>query len=282
MTTAFVMTLYAATGRVQAPPAFQEVMRRVHEYVVLYEDHELSTVLSEERYEQRVVDASGCTTQQRTLLSDFLMFQLPPDEDWFALRDVYELDGEPVSDRTVRLQELFTGPAEGIVNRAMAISKESARFNIGDVYRTINVPTFPLRFLRPASRSRFEYSKAGEERVDDKPTWVIAYRETGRPTFVATPERRDVPATGRFWVAPDTGVVLRSEMVTGGTRDVPARAVITVLYREDPSLGFRVPVEMNERYDRPRDKRASVITGVATYSRFRPFNWRSLLPPRNF
>ena len=84
--------------------------------------------------------------------------------------------------------------------------------------------------------------------------WVVEYRETKGPTFVATPERRDLPAHGRFWVEPDTGVVLRSEMVVGGTRRMPARVTITVTYRHEPAIGFLVPIEMLERYDNPRHK----------------------------
>ena len=186
-----------------------------------------------------------------------MLFQLPPSEDWFALRDVYEVDGVPVGDRAARLTELFTRPRELQADRAMEIMKENGRFNLAPdlYYRTVNVPTFALRFLRPASRSRIVFNKIGEERVENTLAWVLEYRETKGPTFVATPERRDLPAHGRFWVEPDTGVVLRSEMVVGGTRRMPARVTITVTYRHEPALGFRVPIEMLERYDNPRHTR---------------------------
>ena len=39
-----------------------------------------------------MLDSLGKIKQERTLLSDYLMVQLP-DEDWVALRDVYEVDG---------------------------------------------------------------------------------------------------------------------------------------------------------------------------------------------
>jgi hypothetical protein len=79
-------------------------------------------------------------------------FQLPPQEDWFALRDVNEMDGATVGDGLVLFKQLFSGPRETVTERGMAIAAENARFNLGDVYRTINVPTFALRFLRPQSR----------------------------------------------------------------------------------------------------------------------------------
>ena len=130
--------------------------------------------------------------------------------------------------------------------------------------------------LRPASRKRIAFSKAGEERVDDTSTWVVAFRETKGPSFTTTPDGTDVLAHGHFWVEPDTGVVLRSELILGGTRRLPPRATITVTYRLEPSLGFRLPIEMRERYDNPRRARAETVIALATYSDFRPFDWRKL------
>jgi hypothetical protein len=260
-------------------PTFAQVLRRAHEYVVIYEDHELSTVLAEEHYHQEVFDARGRRTRERTLRSDFLIFQLPPEEDWFALRDVYEVDGEVVGQRLERAKRLFSTTGE-VGARAMEMAEESARFNIGTVIRTINVPTFPLRFLRPASRARFVFDAGGMEEVGGVATWIVSYRETKSPTFTATPEGRNVPARGRFWVEPQTGAIVRSELIMGGTRRVPTRATITVTYRRDERLDFWVPVEMRERYDNPRAEKAEVVTGTASYSSLRPFDWRKLAPPK--
>jgi hypothetical protein len=258
---------------------FAEVMRKAHEYVSVYEDHELSTVIARERYHQQWLASDATIKGERTMLADYALLQLP-DEDWVALRDVYEIDGIAVADRTARLKALFAGPREQLGERAMAMAKESADFNLGKIYyRTVNLPTFTLRALRPANRKRIEFDKAGEELVGDTRTWVVAFREAKGPTFSATPGGRDIPSHGRFWVEPDTGVVLRSEMILGGTRRVSGRATITVTYRLEPSLGFRVPIEMRERYDNPRRKRDDVVIAVATYSDFRRFDWRKMVLP---
>ena len=268
--------LYAAGVTGAQTVTFAEVMRRAHEYVTIYEDDKLSSIIARERYEQQVLDRDGKTKQQRTLLSDYLLVQLP-DEDWVALRDVYEVDGTTVADRGARLKALVAGPSEQLSGRVAKMAEESAQFNVGDLYyRTLNLPTFALRILRPASRKRMAFEKAGEEQVGDISAWVVAFRETKGPTFTARPDGADVPAHGRFWVDPDTGAVLRSEMIIGGTRRVSARATITVSYAPDPSLGFRVPVEMRERYDNPRRTKDDVVVALATYSDFRPFNWRML------
>ncbi len=273
-----IAALLVTVGAAQSD-TFADVMRRAHEYVVVYEDHELSSVMASEHYYQQRLDRFGRSQMDRVLRSDYLIVQLPPQEDWFALRDVYEVDGMPVSDRADRFRQLFAGPRATVTDRAMAMAAENARFNLGDIYRTINVPTFALRLLRPISRGRIRYQKAGEEQIEGTHTWVVSYEETRGPTFSGTRTGRDLPAHGRFWIEPDTGVVVRSEMILGGTRRLRDRATSTVTYGVEPSLGFRVPVEMRERYDRPDRKNADVIVAVATYSGFRRFDLRTLTKP---
>ena len=165
---------------------------------------------------------------------------------------------------------------------AMEIMKESARFNLAPdlYYRTVNVPTFALRFLRPSSRSRMKFAKGGEEQVESTRSWIVEYQEVKGPTYVSTPDRHDLRAQGRFWIDPDTGAVMRSEMMVGGTRRTSGRVTITVTYRHEPALGFRVPIEMLERYENPRHLEDDVVLARATYSEFRPFNWQTLVPPR--
>ena len=272
--------LSAASMRSRAASGtLAEVMRRVHAYVVQYEDHELSTIMARERYHQQWLDDRARVKEQRTLLSDYLLLQLP-DEDWVAVRDVYEVDGTAVAERAARFKRLFTGPREQLGERVMTLATEDARFNLGELYyRTVNLPTFALRMLRPASRKRVAFDKAGEEQVEGTTTWVVAFRETKGPTFTGEPDGTDIPARGRFWVEPDTGVILRSEMILGGSRRLSARATITVTYRLEPSLGFRVPIEMQERYDNPRRKRDDVVITQAMYSDFRRFDWRTQVLP---
>jgi hypothetical protein len=259
-------------------PAFADVMRRAHGYVVVYEDTELSSVIAHERYKQERLDSKAKRKGERTLQSDYLLFQVPPDEDWLALRDVYEVDGQAVAQRGERLKELFKGDTTLPASSVMEIVNDSARFNMASelYYRTVNVPTFALRFLRPSSRERVTFSKAGEEQIAGTKTWVIAYRETRGPTFSATPEGRDLPAQGRFWIEPESGAVIRSEMILGGSRRLAARVNITVTYGVEPTLAFRVPVEMRERYDNPRREKDDVVVTEATYSNFRPFDRRKL------
>jgi len=81
--------------------------------------------------------------------------------------------------------------------------------------------------------------------------------------LIHTPDA--APATGRFWIDPAAGRVLRTElqMMTG-----PTTAVITVDYEEQPDLKLWLPVRMSERYSAFR---RPVITGSATYQKFRRY-----------
>ena len=131
---------------------------------------------------------------ETVLVSDFLLVQVP-GEGWLPFRDVFERDGKQVRDRQERLSTLFlNGSSRSAFDQARAIMDESARYNIGNVSRNINVPTLPLPFLTALHRQRFAF-KAGK-RDDDDPGAVIEFKETGRPTFITTTGNRDLPVTG--------------------------------------------------------------------------------------
>lgn len=96
-----------------------------------------------------MVAAVSIAAQQATLVSDFLMIRWPGEAAWFGFRDVAMVDGKPVRDRDERLVKLFTENSRNVFERADLIAAESARHNIGDVFRNINVPTQALDFLHP-------------------------------------------------------------------------------------------------------------------------------------
>src|SRR5262245_63152944 len=102
-------------------------MRRVHTYVSVYEDHELSTVIASEHYQQQWLDQDANLKAERTMLSDYLLLQLP-NEDWVALRDVYVVDGTAVADRQARLETVLSGPREELGERGQQLKKERGGF----------------------------------------------------------------------------------------------------------------------------------------------------------
>ena len=80
------------------------------------------------------------------------------------------------------------------------LSDLQAKYNIGDLYRTINVPTLPLVFLLPDRQPRFRFKHTGTTSQGDTLVWVVSYEERDRPTIVRTPEGRDVTSSGSFWM----------------------------------------------------------------------------------
>ena len=69
-------------------------------------------------------------------------------------------DGTPVRDRQERLSRLFEQPAPRAPStRRHASSRESARYNIGAVERTLNTPVLTLLFLQADQQPRFQFAR---------------------------------------------------------------------------------------------------------------------------
>jgi hypothetical protein len=262
-------------------PSLDAVLQRAAKYVAGFH-RQLSDIVAEETYIQEIKyqeeDASGGRVFfPRRLRSDLLLVRPAGVDRYVEYRDVFEVDGDPVRDRAERLTRLLKDPAGG--DRLGAIIRESARYNIGRVTRTVNTPLLPLMFLETAHQSRFTFRRqtqaapvlrdSSSREITDAPVfrvgtemWTVEYRERRRNTIVRTPQGEDLPVHGRFWINPETGAVLISEIVAQ-VRDLTA--TITVSYQSEPLMGFLVPVEMRESYIASRER----VEGVATYGKFR-------------
>ena len=271
-----LILLCLAGYALQAPP-LGTVLSRARDYIQQYE-RTLGMMIARETYVQRV-PIQGASTPTRggfaplefrrqRLLSDFLMVRLESEGDqWMGFRAVLEVNGRPVPDRLERLQELLAGPPVTVVERWRALAEESARYNIGSVARSTNVPTFALLVLREANRDRFVFEHADDARVEGLRVWVIRYREQASPTIIRDRRGGNVFAHGRLWIDPTDGRLVRTEMRTGDN-DSAVRSEITVRYRPEAALGVWMPHEMKERYS-TSDGRDFEAT--ATYSDFQQF-----------
>jgi hypothetical protein len=186
---------------------------------------------------------------------------------------VFEVDGKATRDRNERLMRLFLAPSSSSASQVERIVEESSRYNIGDLYRTVNVPVLALVVLDPANQPRFTFKRSdhrepllehGAERPAD--VWVIEYQEVQKQTIIRTTNGRDLSARGRFWVEPASGQVVASELVA---EDLTIKGTIDVDYGIEPTIGLLVPVSMHERYDIRRD--GSRVDGEASYTRCRQF-----------
>ena len=117
------------------------------------------------------------------------------------------------------MAQLLTQRTVDAYEEAQAMTRENAKYNIGDVFRTINMPLQALELLLPEYRHRFEFNLAGRERVRGQEAAVVAFSEHMLPSLISDGFGGDLPAHGRVWIEPATGTILRTELgvVAAGT-----------------------------------------------------------------
>ena len=277
--------LAAPSPAAAGDPPISTVLARAGSYVGEFH-RKLSRLMAEERYTQTWETLwsgprKGSTPHgRRELRSDLLLVKPAGVDDWLQYRDVYEVDGKPVRDRGERLPELLGSRSDSAAALAERIRRESAEYNLGSIERDVNIPVLAMRFLSVENQPRFTFRRADDRSVaaariapDEAGVfrvtttmWAIDYEEVRHPTIIRTPANKDLPSRGRFWIDPDTGRVLITELRAGNKN---VRGAIDVSYQSEPVLNLLVPVEMREEYV---DRSGAHITGIATYGRFRPLH----------
>lgn len=259
------------------------ILSRAATYIERYADH-FSGIVVEESYVQDVVtvnrfgyrinSARGPT--HRTLKSDLLLVHPAGASNWMQFRDVFEVDGRAVRDRNNRLAKLFLEPSKSIEAQAEKIVKESARYNIGEVERTINLPVLAMTILTRAAQTGFEFTLGPGDLSPVLPkspifspppdAVVVSFVETQVRSMVTSPQGKNLKSRGRFWISLPTGQIMLSEFVVS---DFTLRATIHVAYGERPGFPVAVPIAMNELY--LNQVNGSRVEGHATYANFRKF-----------
>jgi len=278
LVTAWLLVLHGVASPAQEP-TLAEVLGRAGAYVTEFQ-RQLSGVVTEESYVQDITEpatfgsrSGRSAVTRRVLKSDLLLVKPEGADRWIQFRDVFEVDGKPVRDRSERLMKLFVNPSASTAAQVAQIVDESVRYNIGNIVRTFNVPVFALLILEPKRQENFRFT-----RVDPGPpllergfgipanTWVVRYQESDRDTMIRTTNDRELPAHGRFWIEPATGRVLMSELVA---EDYALSGTVVVKYQPDVLPQLLVPMAMRERYIERRN--GMRVDGAASYGRFRQF-----------
>lgn len=251
------------------------LLRRAGEYAVEY--HERFTALvADEHYVQRTgpdlresAPGRSLIEKERTLESEYVIVRdFAGEGSWLGVRDVIEIDGEPVTSDRERLHALLEDTSRPLTERIRALADLQAKFNLGGVYRTINVPTLPLEFLLPNHQSRFRFKSAGPATLGGVPVFRVSFEERDRPTVIRSPNGRNVPSRGQFWLDPETGAVLRSELfVSPAEGRSSVEATIIVSYKRNARFDMLLPDDMDEMYF----ARGGRIEGHATYTNYRRF-----------
>jgi hypothetical protein len=251
--------------------ATEAVLTRASEYVSRYEA-ELGNLIGTEEYVQSSVwmDTSSpprvAKRMQRRTSSDFLIIQV--SEEWAALRKINRVDGLKVKEAAPEFEQAFDNSAEANAKLLDDFKRESTAYNLGDVHREMNVPTFALRILRKNEMSRFIFERAGSARIDGMQTWRFRFREMAGPSLVVGSKGQTLYSKGTLWIEPETGRVLQTEFEVGNPYASPrVTADIVVTYGVGKKVNILVPVSMVERYESAYNN----VDCRADYSNFRPF-----------
>ena len=250
-------------------PDLRDMLRAAGSYSERYHQA-FTTIVAEEHYIQRAASPAPneSNAEERILRSDVMLLRGAAGESaWFFFRDVFDVDGRPVSGTRGRLESWYQESRTSFMRKARALAIEQAQFNLGDILRTINAPLVALEFLLPGNQDRFRFRMAGDDTVNGARVVTVTFQERRRPTMIRTPDGDDVDARGTFWIEPWTGRVLKTELRTGEGKRRQVHAVITVTYEANERLLMLVPVSMQESYDFD----SVHITGTASYSNFRRF-----------
>jgi VWFA-related protein len=206
-------------------------------------EHEPSLTWQDAGSEQK---KSGATIARRQLASDVLLVQAHGG-DWMGFRDVETVDGSAVRGRSDRVRDLFLSDRSDKGGNLRRIADESARYNLGDFRRTMNLPNVALSFMRRVDHSRYQFKRLADEEVEGRVARVLSYTEKARPTLIRTPNGRDIPIYGRVWLDAEHGRVVRTELRFD--RGSEARSLIRVDFRQEPGLDILVPARMWEWYE---------------------------------
>ncbi len=275
-----VLTIHAQVGS-QPGSGFTTVMSSGMRYAMNYEQRFL-LLAADEYYEQQLqrppnpgsnlsrsnpgggMQGGGAIATQ-TIKSDFLLVQLGGDgEGWMPFRDAYEVKGRKLRERDGRLLRLFTSNDKERFEKAAELSTTSQKFNIGNVARTINIPTLAMMFLHPRVNERFEFTDGGEESIAGRILRKAIYKEVARPTLIKTTRGRDLALTGFLWIDPLTGTVVKSEL---NAADPVVRCQVIVTFRREDALDLWVPERMEEYYKAYSG--LDDILAIATYTNVR-------------
>lgn len=275
----------AAKTQVGSQPGsgFHTILSSAMRYVMNYEQ-QFALLLSEEHYVQELqrppnpgdnlsrsnpgggMRAGGAMNVQ-SFRSDFLLVQLGMDgEGWMPFRDAFEVKGKKLRERDDRLLKLFLENDKGAFDKAARFNEASSRHHLGNVARTINIPTLGMMLLHPRVNERFEFTDGGEETINGRLLRKALYREAARPTLIKTTRGRDLALTGTIWIDPFSGAVVRTEM---NAADPAVRCQVVVSFRRDETLEMWVPEKMEEYY-----KAALAVDDIlatATYTNVRKY-----------
>lgn len=259
--TVALLVLVASTAPSARQPAMGDLLDRAARYVVGYESS-FSVLAMDEEYVQwlerpvnpgsnisRANPGGGIVAprhdSRQLARADYVLVQAGPGRGWLPFRDILMLNGTEISFAQDRLVRMFRSGSADAFDLAAELNEASRKHDIGNVKRTINIPMLGMMLLHPSVRERFSFKHEGDESLQGRYVERVSYREIVRPTLIKTTRGKDLALTGRMWIEPTTGIVVKTEMIAA---DPIVRAQVTVTFRRDGEAGIWVPDKMEEYY----------------------------------
>jgi hypothetical protein len=261
------VTAAATRWRVPAQPRpdVGHAARTAARYVAEYEQA-FSAVVSEERYS---ISTGGGVVPTATQVRRARHQRR--HAGWMGFRDVFQVDGRATRSRGPAAEARHAA-GQRLTRAGEAMADESARSTSVDRPHDQHADA---RAPVPAEGHAGSIDVHARRHEEDRRPSTSSCASPSTPCR-ASSRRATRPAGGRFWLEPDSGRVIRSELVVDSGN---ARATITVTYGERPKLAVWVPTSMDEAYMWPSKLTAGnvnigsgSIECHASYTNFRSFN----------
>lgn len=265
----------AGSGAADQSVSRRELLRRAGRTVLAYQT-ELPRLVATERYVQR----TGVGVE-RHLVSEFGWVSSPSLPDLIGVRDVTAVDGVVLGARDTGLAELLRTNGAITTADASRLLEESARYNLGDGFRNLNLPTVAFFFLHPDNQPRFKWSVTTS---GDAALLTVGFDERERPTIIRTGSGGAVLSRGTATVERDTGIVRETELRLSFD-DVKYQ--IVTHFAPVPTLGLTLPASFDEEFITPGDVMSGrhlraftvLLRGHATYDNYRRFQTDGRIVP---
>ena len=293
------LCMFAGSTVQSSDPEVADIVQKLGAYVAGY-GAKTYAIVGVEKYSQLVLLEGVESPPPRRLVAEFAVVR--SDAGWIGVRDIVEINSKPVEDRKKRLERMLLEmkATEADFRR---IASESARFSIGAMHTSLNIPTTALFFFTPENLSRFAFTRKGSKKIDGVETVELEFKETHRPTLIMKRAGTAVPIEGSLWVVAADGTVVRTRMrvknfadalampseaagpltgtrtpsVGGGSyaQELDTYADIQVTYKRIADMGLWLPSEMTEQYQGPilglKTNSAGRTNTDARYSEFKTF-----------
>jgi hypothetical protein len=230
----------------------------------------LEAVVANETYIQETFASVGVRTGSRMLRGELNLAFLPADRTWIAVRDIIEVDGEPVPDRQSLSMLLLRSNLHSVVGEVM---QNNSRYNLGRLTRTFSEPTLALLVIDKSRISNFSFKR--EQVVTDGGATLVtvSFVEGKRGTIVRrTQTGTPIPSRGELVIDAATGHIRATHMMFNDDES-KTTADLTTTYMLEPRLQLWVPSILAEHYEGVPDGLKEIVTGRAQYTNYR--RWES-------